>query len=598
MTPLAALAQAHGRRRMPPFGYSTEKIGFLIALNPDGSVAGLPHDLRQPQGRTLAGRPFVVPQALKRTSGIAPNFLWDKSAYVLGVTAATEAKRVKRLPDEHKAFVTRHLEGLADIPDEGLQALVAFLRAWSPDDFTRLGWPEAMKDQNIVFALEHERLNDVCVHDREAARAVWARLQADAQAEVAVCPISGTRERVARLHPAIKGVWGGQTSGVSLVSYNKEAFESYGHAQGDNAQISEQAAFAYTGMLNAFLAPDSRNRVQLGDASTVFWADAADPADAEQAEGVFFAMIDPVNLPHEETKVGEILERMREGRPLAEVAPALSEGVRFFVLGLAPNAARVVVRFWLEDDFGHLAAHFQRYHQETALEPPPRPAHPPLWRVLQETAVQGKRDNIPNTLAGAFLRALLTGGAYPHPLLTTLLLRIRADGTINAVRVGLLKALVIRNLGCTEAPVALDPDNTNKGYLLGRLFAVYEVIQGDALGWSLNATIKDKFYASASAQPRKVFSLLDRGSVAHLSKIGKRSPGRRVNLEKAIAAILNPMSPNNDPFPASLSAEQQALFALGYYHQRAVLRPPKETAAADPSDDSAPAAADEKEPTP
>lgn len=182
----------------------------------------------------------------------------------------------------------------------------------------------------------------------------------------------------------------------------------------------------------------------------------------------------------------------------------------------------------------------------------------------------GKRENVPPNLAGEVLRAILTGTRYPLTLLSTILMRLRADKTVSALRVALLRAVLIRNYGYTdkEAPVAFDPDNTNKGYLLGRLFAVYEQVQGAALGRGVNATVKDKFYGAASAQPRKVFALLASGSANHLSKLGKIRPGARVNLEKEIGAIMDLMSPGGDPFPASLSAEQQALFGLGYYHQR------------------------------
>ena len=91
--------------------------------------------------------------------------------------------------------------------------------------------------------------------------------------------------------------------------------------------------------------------------------------------------------------------------------------------------------------------------------------------------------------------------------------------------------------------MSLDPANTNKGYLLGRLFAAYEHAQSAALGRNVNATIKDKFYGAASAQPRKVFPLLDKGSANHLSKVGKQRPGQKVNLEKPIGEIIEEMSP-------------------------------------------------------
>jgi CRISPR-associated protein Csd1 len=248
----------------------------------------------------------------------------------------------------------------------------------------------------------------------------------------------------------------------------------------------------------------------------------------------------------------------------------LAEGVRFHVLGLAPNAARLSIRFWFENDFGVLARNYQRYVRDMEVFPPPSDGHPALWKYLAETAVLGKRENVPPNLAGEWMRTILIGTSYPLTLLSTVLMRIRADGEVNALRVGILKALLVRNFNKTEreAPVSLDPDNKNKGYLLGRLFAAYEHAQTAALGSKLNATIKDKFYGAASAQPRRVFALLEKGSTNHLSKIGKQAPGYRIILEKTIGGIMEQMSPNEEPFPASLSAQEQSLFGLGYYHQR------------------------------
>jgi CRISPR-associated protein Csd1 len=592
MSILASLAKAYERiKDAPPFGYSTEKIGFVISLNDDGAVVSVT-DLRSEDNKK-SPRMMQVPQPVKRTVAIAPNFLWDKTSYVLGVTAEDfdkldedkRQKKVGRLADEHAAFVKRHLDALADSDDRGLKALRLFLQSWRPEQFAEPRWPADVKDQNVVFALESDRQNGAYLHDRPAAEALWEKLNPSGESARAACLITGEEAPVARLHPAIKGVWGGQTSGASIVAFNQESFTSYGHEQGDNAPISEATVFRYTTALNAFLAKGSRNRIQIGDASTVFWADAPNAATAGRAEDAFIAMFEEVNEEIETRKVGDVLERIRKGQALKDVAPELSQGVRFHVLGLAPNAARLSIRFWFDNDFGVLVRNYQHFVAHMRIEPPPREANPPLWRYLIETAALGKRENVPPNLAGEWMRAILTGAAYPQTLLSTVLMRIRADGEINAWRIAILKALVIRNFrNEKEAPVSLDPENTNKGYLLGRLFAAYEHAQTAALGSKVNATIKDKFYGAASAQPRKVFALLEKGSANHLSKVGKQSPGFRVMLERAIGGIMEQMSPGDEPFPASLSAQEQALFGLGYYHQRNEFFKSKKTESADQKD--------------
>lgn len=568
MTILQSLNKAYDRLALrgevPEFGYSAEKISFCIVLNTDGSVASAPVDLRDASGKKRLPRVVYVPQPVKRTSGIAPNFLWDKSSYVLGVTAGVG----KRLEDEHKAFREYHLSILDDIDDEGLLAFRNFISSWEPQSFETLGWPEEIKDQNIVFALDTERRNNIYIHDRPAARILWAGISSEGEKSKATCLISGEKGPIARLHPNIKGVWGGQTGGGSIVSFNLDAFSSYDHEQGNNSPISEKAAFSYTTVLNRLLAKDSKNRIQIGDASTVFWADASEVETSDTAENLFLACFEQVDENAESRdRIRPILEKIRNGETLDRIDPGLSKGVRFYVLGLAPNAARISVRFWFENDFGQLMENYQKFLEDMRVEPPDRDEYPALWKFLRETAVQGKAENIVPNLAGDWMRSILTGTRYPQTLLSTIFMRIRADKTINAKRVSVLKALLIRNFG-KEAPMGDNPDFRKKGYQLGRLFSIYEHIQSAALGANINATIRDKFYSSASTQPRKVFTLLDRGSVNHLSKIGKQKPGYRVNLEKEIAGIMDIMSPEDDPFPVALSMEDQALFSLGYYHKR------------------------------
>ncbi|MEO1091996.1 MAG: type I-C CRISPR-associated protein Cas8c/Csd1 [Pseudomonadota bacterium] len=567
MSILASLLRAYERMPDAPApGYSVEKIGWVISLNDDGTPAGKPIDLRTGDGKKRRPRPILVPQPVTRTVAIAPNFLWDKTAYALGITAGEG----KRTVAEHAEFVAHHEDVLEGTSDHGLLALLRFVAWWEPAGFVERSWPEEMKDQNVVFALESER-HARFIHDREAAKALWADLSTGGDRTATTCLVTGEAATVARLHPPIKGVWGGQSSGGRMVSFNLDAFESYGHEQGENAPVSDYAAFAYTTVLNRYLQPDSRHRIQIGDASTVFWADASDTENARIAEsafGAFFSGDEPaVDEGLEAGKVGALLRRVRDGEAISDVAPELADGIRFHVLGLAPNAARISIRFYVEDDFGVIAENYRRFVEEMTVEPPPRDGRPPLWRYLLETAVLGKRENVPRNLAGEWMRAILTGTPYPLTLLSTVLMRIRADGHVNALRVAILKAVLIRNLSRREASVALDKTCTDRGYLLGRLFATYEHVQRAALGPKVNATVKDKFYGAASAQPQKVFGLLDSGAANHFAKVGKESVGRKIALEKQLGEIMDLMEPSAQPFPAHLSGAEQAMFALGYHHQ-------------------------------
>jgi CRISPR-associated protein Csd1 len=566
MSVLASLVRAYQRLPdAPAFGYSMEKIGFLVSLNADGSAAGLPVDLREREGKRKTPRLMQVPASFKRP-GITPRsfFLWDNTAFALGVSAHEKKAGADRL----ETFRELHRRELAGTDDPGLNALLQFIESWSPEDFARLGWPEDMKDENIVFALESERLRNVRIHDRPAAQALWVSLCAQRENKEAACLVTGETGPIARLHPAIKGIRspGGGKDADSIVSFNLPAFESYGHTQGENAPVSESAAFAYTTALNHFLERGSAQRIQIGDASTVFWADSS-AAVAKEAEGVFAALLGAnIDETVEARKVGAILKAVREGRPAADFRPELPQGVRFFVLALAPNAARLSVRFYIEDDFTAIAEHFLAHVERMRIEPSPREERPSIWRLLIETAVQRKSENIPPNLAGDWLRAILTGNPYPLTLLSTVLMRLRADRDVNVLRVAMLKAVLIRNFS-REVPVSLDVENKDSGYLLGRLFAAYEYAQTQALGPSVNATIRDQYYGTASATPRSVFPLLQRKATHHLSRLRKDKPGLAVNLDRRIGEIFELADPDS-LFVPTLSAQRQAMFAVGYYHQR------------------------------
>ncbi|HEY4252165.1 MAG TPA: type I-C CRISPR-associated protein Cas8c/Csd1 [Roseomonas sp.] len=554
---------ARGEAEAP--GYSREKISFAIVLAPDGTVVDA-IDRRVQSGKKLVPRLEEVPAAAKRTAGILPNLLWDKSAYVLGRTAGEG----RRTAEEHAAFKALHLKLLGETRDAGLLALRRFLERWTPERFDAPPFTAEMLDANLVFRLDGEA---GLLHQRDAAQQLVAAQSMD-DAPRAICLVSGVEAPVRRLHPVIKGVEGAQSSGAALVSFNLDAFTSYGKAQGDNAPTSEAAAFRYGAALNRMLDRGSRNRLPrpIGDATVVFWADASEEVAAplETLFDAFFSPSpatadDPARDAENAAKLREALRIFAEGRPIKELDPGLAEGVRFHVLGLSPNAARLSVRFWLSDRFEDFAQRLARHYRDLEIDPLPWRNPPSVnWLLAKTTALQGKFDNIPPLLAGEVTRAVLAGTAYPHSLLAAALIRLRAgDDPATGWHAAAIRAVLARcNDRREPPPVSLDRDEPNAAYQLGRMFAMAEIAQRMALG-KVNATIRDRYFGAASATPASVFPLLLRGMQNHLSKLRKDGKGGFIEREMDQIAEQLPSS-----LPRSLRLEEQGRFVIGYYHQR------------------------------
>ncbi|XQA62285.1 type I-C CRISPR-associated protein Cas8c/Csd1 [Xanthomonas sacchari] len=588
---LSALADYYQRLLNDPAsgiaapGYSQQNIGYTVVLAADGSVVSV-EDEHRAEGKKRLAKAMRVPQPEKRTAGIKSNFLWDKTSYVLGVSATS-----KRSEQEHAAFKTLHQQALAGTDDPGLQALLAFLAAWTPaqyaDHAAFAPHGEALLDANLVFRLEGDVGH---LHERAAARAAWDRQQGQGtDGEQGVCLVSGKRAPLARLHPAIKGVNGAQSSGASIVSFNLDAFTSYGKRQGENAPISEQVASAYTTALNHLLRRDAHNRqrVQIGDTTVVFWAQAGTPAQAKNAEDVFAEFMcgsdadDPAIADGRATRRLElILKQVRQARPLRDLDEPLDDEAHIFVLGLAPNASRLSIRFWETQTLAGFAKRLADHYDDLTLVPPAWKRTPtPSYLALQTAPVYGehgkpKAEDVSPLLAGELSRAILTGGRYPQSLLGSIVMRFRADGQLTPLRIALCRAVLARaarlntqqglSTDHKEPPMSLDTGNTDPGYLLGRLFASLENLQRAALGDRINATIRDRYYGAASATPASIFPVLLRSAQNHFGKLRKDKAGLAVNLEKEVRLIVDALPPS---FPRSLPIQEQGRFAIGYYHQ-------------------------------
>ncbi|MBO1924809.1 type I-C CRISPR-associated protein Cas8c/Csd1 [Thiomicrorhabdus sp. 6S3-12] len=576
---LSALTQYYDRlnngnkSKVPAFGFSEEKIGYILVLSEQGELVDLVPNLtdeKKPKPKLMN-----VPRPEKRTSGIKPNFLWDKTAYVLGIALPKDKKSEAifefTLPT-FEAFRDLHLSLFENVEDTGLKALFSFLKNWQPEHFEESILTSDVLDANVVFQLDGVRQY---IHESSEAKTIWGDLLKSDNAKEAVCLITGKQASISRLHPKIKGVSGGQSSGVDIVSFNKESFESFGKGQGDNAPVSEQAAFAYTTALNYLLRRENDQVISLGDTSVVFWAIANSEQKAKSAEAFFMKGFNPP-APTDESEAKELgseLEKLAKGRPLSEISPNLDPNTQFFILGLAPNAARLSIRFWLQTDLGQIQQRFSEHFQDLALNPLPWKTPPSVWRLLLQLvphreAQKPKIDDVPAHLAGELMRSILTGQRYPRAILAQLLSRFRADGDIGGLRVAMVKAVLqreLRLLGKEEISMSLDESNSNPAYLLGRLFAVLEDIQRNALGDKVNATIADKYYASASTVPYSVYPRLLSGSKHHLSKIRKDKPGLAFSIEKELGEIMA-MLPTE--FPRHFSIENQGRFSIGYYHQK------------------------------
>jgi CRISPR-associated protein Csd1 len=340
------------------------------------------------------------------------------------------------------------------------------------------------------------------------------------------------------------------------------AFASFMKQKGYNSPIGKKEAEGFGKALNYLLRRDSPSKLQIGDATTVFWSEKE--TSFEKHYRSFFAM-PPKDDP--DKGIGELraaIESVRTGIPPVE------SNLRFYVLGLAPNSARIAVRFWHQGTVGEFAANIKRHFDDIAIVKPSFDKdNQALAYLLSATALDWKTENVPPNLAGNTIRAVMTGSPYPATLLQQCLRRIRAEqGDVNRARASILKACLNRKNSCAnqnhekEITVALDPDNENPGYRLGRLFAVLERIQEDA-NPGLNATIRDRYYGAASSTPVSVFPQLLKLKNHHLSKL--ENTGFRVSYEKKLAEIIGGLG---DSMPAHLSMDDQARFALGYYHQR------------------------------
>ena len=539
-------------------GWGSVRVSYALELSATGELLGL-LSLQQVEEKgkksIVSPREMIAPMPVKRTSSPVANFLYDNSSYLLGADAKGKPKLTQECFEKSK---TLHLSLLQAAHSPAAQAVAAFFETWEPSGASSHPalverWEELMKGANLIFWYQ-----DAPVWEDAEVRELWQvhYSQADDQEPVR-CLVTGELASPEAVHPAIKGVQGAQTSGAALVSFNAPAFWSYGH---EYAPVGRYATFAYTTALNHLLA-DREHVRRIGDTTVVCWAEGGQ--SAYQDAGLSALYGDAIT----DMDLWSALDQLAEGKPVQWEETQLNPSTRFYVLGLAPNAARLSVRFFWQNSFGTLARNVAEHYRALEII---RPAYDhreilPLWLLLRETVNQKAREPSPSKqMAGEVLLAVLNGSQYPATLLHGVMLRIRAESTVTRGRAAILKAYYLRERN-TRLPkevlaVKLNSDSTYLPYVLGRLFSVLEALQESA-NPEITTTIKDRYFNAASATPAVVFPTLINLAQKHLHKL---SIAQKIYYDKRLTELLQKI---DELYPARLSLEDQGAFQLGYYHQ-------------------------------
>ena len=587
-------------------GWGNYKISYAVNLNQQGEVIGilsLEKEVMRGKKKVSVPTTHMLPEGVKKASGIRPQFLWANAAYCLGLPkenktadmtgdAATKwEKNKKRSVACFETMKQYHLDILEAVHTPSAAALKRFFKTWNPETAENHPVLKPYLTTNLLTANVMYAVEGVFVQDDETIRNAWDAHynQPSDDAVKGQCLVTGKIGPIARIHPNIKGVRGAQSSGASLVSFNAEAFESYGHSKGQcyNAPVSEHAAFAYTTALNQLIADEKHCKV-IGNTTVVYWAANGEEAYQDLLHSAVFEDDDTVD----DKTLDALFSHIQKGMPFDFQGVPIHPDTPFYILGLSPNAARLSVRFFLQDTFGHFIDHVRKHYERLEIVMPQQHrAYLPLWRLLGETVNKKSKDKTASPLlAGAVMRSILSDTPYPQALYNHVMLRVKADQDdkdkhiykITAEKAAIIKACLLKNFPKGETiTVALNEESTNTAYVLGRLFSVLEQIQEKAhekdngrgkvpdseKNWKgINSTIKDRFFNSAAATPGWVFPVLLKMANHHLRKLNDRK-GLKIELEKMVTELEGKIEMNGQPIPARMNLTDQGLFILGYYHQ-------------------------------
>lgn len=567
---LHALTQYYQRKAesdggVAPEGFENKEIPFIIVIDKQGNFIQL-EDTRELKGKKKVGRTFLVPKGLGRSGSKSyevSNILWDHYGYVLAYAGEKGQEQADR---QHASFTSKVNELKQALPDDaGVAAVAAFLASAAEKSkaMQAANWVECAKVKgcNLSFRLVDEAVDLVCQSKAVRAYVSQANQAQSDNVPKGICLVTGKPAPIARLHNAVKGV---NAKPAPFTSVNLSAFESYGKEQGFIFPVGEQAMFEYTTALNTLLA--GKNHFRIGDVTAVCWSAKLTPLEESLASLISGGGKD--NPDEHIDAVKTLYKSLYNGQ---YQKPDGKE--KFYLLGLSPNSARIVVRFWHETTVATLSEGIAAWYDDLQMvrgENSPYPEYMPLPRLLGNLVLDGKMENLPSDLIAQVTDAALNNRVLPVSLLQAALRRNKAEQKITYGRASLLKAYINRAIragrlkNMKELTMSLDRNRQDIGYVLGRLFAVLEKTQDEA-NPGLNATIADRYFGSASSTPIAVFGTLIRLSKHHLSKLNtEKYRGKRIFLEKLFQEIIGKI----DNFPNHLDINHQVLFGIGYYHQK------------------------------
>ncbi len=565
-----------------PEGYSKVRIHYLISLTEEGKMDEIIDCQKTemvPSGKKMkekkVPKDMVMPLRTEKP-GIDANIAEHRPLYIFGLNLEKEGlapnDRTDKAKKSHKAFVEANMRFTENLHSPIVTAYRNFLKSWNPEAETNnpwlLGLGKEYSKSGFAFCLSGHP--DQRLHDDPEFKAKWETEYVNGISDVdelrtAQCAVTGNVEPIARIHSKIKGVYGGLATGSVLIGFNNDSENSYGNEQSYNSNISRRAMKKYTEALN-YLLSSNIHKAMLDEMTIVFWAMSSKDTYEDLFAKMLFEQSDQMNSEQTEQMLKNLLSDAGKGtvsRKRIQSLDMIDPDVDFYMLGLKPNSSRLSVKFIIRRKYADVLWNIAKFQQDLQVSDDFHSVA--LWQIKKEMiSPKNKNEKVDPAVIARLFESIIYGGKYPAFLLETMVRRVKIDSgseKINAIRAGVIKACINRSTSKEEIKVSLDKTNQTPAYLCGRLFAVLEKLQQDASNNSLNRTIKDAYFASASAKPALVFPKLIRLAQNHLNKV---SYGTSVYYNKLMGEIMDGL---NGAFPETLRLVDQGRFDIGYYQQ-------------------------------